>query len=113
MAERPPALPAEEEEEKTDNEWQRRMGLTLGEFSRQLRYALDGCNWRWEEEGVASVRWPEGGTTRIAVRPCHPLDLGALRLPMADVSVSFTGCSRRRIRRFLDRFGLAFHRGGG
>jgi len=92
---------------------QRRMSISAAEFLRQLERALDGLCWRRTAPGEAKVE-VTGGHLVLHWQPAPPRRLGRLSLPVLELTLTFPpACPEAARNTFLQRFDLAFQRGGG
>jgi hypothetical protein len=87
------------------------MSLSTAEYARTLGQLLGPL----PGEGAACVAVAIGsGEVRIAYEPLDAVRLGGLlELPRARVTLSFTGATASEREHFLQRFDVAFQRGGG
>jgi hypothetical protein len=88
-----------------------RMALTHAEFLRSLPRAAAGMERRVEGAKIELSDPPR--RVIISLGPERSRRLGALALPETEVRLSLEGFSREERLAFLDRFELAFRRGGG
>lgn len=89
------------------------MSLTPEQFIRALAPVLEheGGTVTHDRSQVAVNNGSRGLTLRFRPRPSRKL--GALTLPVLKVDLRFEGYSGTQIKRFSDRFDLAFLRMGG
>jgi len=89
----------------------RRMALTHREFLRSLPGAAPGMESRVSGSEIELSSPPR--RVVISLGPEQYRRLGALALPEIEVRLRFEGFSVQDRQAFLDRFDLAFRRGGG
>ena len=97
-----------------DAEWPtrvRRMALTHAEFLRSLPRAAPGMERRINGNVVELSAPPR--RVVISLGPEQSRRLGALALPETEVRLRLEGFSVQERQAFLERFDLAFRRGGG
>lgn len=87
------------------------MALTHAEFLRSLPNASSGMTLQVENE-IVRLSDPQR-QLRIELGPEQRHRLGSLILPRTRVRLIFKGFSDTARRAFLERFDLAFRRGGG
>ena len=92
-------------------QFSRQMGMTHEEFMRTLPAAVSPLSVHAHPGGVV-LRHP-AGEIRIDLQPGPERRIAALRLPVLLVSFRFSGLDRAQRATFMERFDLAFHRGGG
>jgi hypothetical protein len=89
----------------------REMGATPAELLRGLPAVL--APWRFEVRGGEVHAEAGGGQLRIGFRPQGDRGLGALRLPVTRVELTFSGFTAEEASEVLARFDRQFQRGGG
>jgi len=89
----------------------RRMALTRAEFLRTLPRASPAMDCRVEDSRIEL----SDATRRVLITlgPERTRVLGSLVLPETEVRLRFEGFCERDREAFLERFDLAFRRGGG
>ena len=87
------------------------MTIAREEFLRSLPAAVDHAEFRIDGNEIRPLdpdrRW------RIVIVALADLSIGMIRLPRHRVEIFLTGFGGEETRRFLARFELCFHRGGG
>jgi hypothetical protein len=97
-----------------DAEWPtrvRRMALTHAEFLRSLPRAAPHMGRRIDGAEIELSDPPR--RVVISLGPEQSRRLGALALPETEVRIRLEGFSGQERQAFLERFDLAFRRGGG
>ena len=94
-------------------ELQREMTISHQDFRRLLPAATPGCRVVEPGDRFEVTQIIGEGRLLIDLGPQRERRLGALRLPVTDVGLRFSGFDRRGYEAFLKRFDLAFQRGGG
>jgi hypothetical protein len=89
----------------------REMGIGHAEFLRTLPRAVAGLPYTVEDDTV--ILDDGGRRLRISLSPRGERVVGSVRLPTSVVSFKFSGYTRGEVERFMNRFDLYFHRGGG
>ncbi|MGR9108698.1 MAG: hypothetical protein ACU843_17405 [Gammaproteobacteria bacterium] len=89
----------------------REMGLGHEEFFRILPLAIEKRPWSIDHDRI-SIADPRG-TVEIKIYPETARKIGALRLPVTVLEISFQGFECAEITKFMQRFDLGFRRGGG
>jgi len=94
-------------------ELQREMSISHRDFERLLPAAVPG--YRLDGDGPQyQIRLPDQNRLlTIDLGPERERHLGALRLPVTDVQFRFSGFDQASFKAFIERFDLAFQRGGG
>ena len=92
-------------------QFSRQMGMTHKEFMRTLPAAVSPLS-AHRRPGGGVVRHP-AGEIRIGLQQEPERRIAALSLPVLLVSFRFSGLDRAQRATFMERFDLAFHRGGG
>ena len=87
------------------------MGLSHREFFASLSTLAKEAPCRVSDMG-ATVEY-DSGEVRIVLGSEGERILGSMTLPRISVSLEFRNLSKARRANFLERFDLAFHRGGG
>jgi len=87
------------------------MGIGHADLLRLLPAALGGR--AFEREGEEIRVAVDGGEVRIRIGPEGRRSLGAIRLPVTELELRFTGLGEAQIAAFLQRFRSAFQKGGG
>jgi len=87
------------------------MALTHAEFLRSLPNAASGMRLQLEDGVIQLSDLPR--LLRIELGPERWHSLGSLTLPRTRVRLVFEGFSEQARQAFLDRFDLAYRRGGG
>jgi hypothetical protein len=87
------------------------MGLSHREFFASLATLAREVPCRVSDSG-AIVEY-DSGEIHIALGPESQRQLGLMKLPRTWVSLEFRNLSKAQRALFLERFDLAFHRGGG
>lgn len=90
---------------------ERQMSISHGEFMRSLPSAAPGLTLE-VANGVIRLSDPPR-LVCIELGPEEEFTLGSLVLPRTRVRLAFEGFSEEARRAFLDRFDLAYRRGGG
>lgn len=90
---------------------QREMGLTHNDFFRTFPAVAGNHRWCRVEDSV--VLEEEAGTVVIQLGAEGVRRIGGLALPVTRLRIEFAGQSKAQIAAFMDRFDLAFRRGGG
>jgi hypothetical protein len=88
------------------------MAITRRECLRDLPTAVPGADFRVEDACVEIGDAEKGVTIRLRDLPPRRLS-GLLSLTRTEVTLSFRGHAPDERRAFLDRFDLAYRRGGG
>ena len=89
----------------------RRMALTHRDFLRSLPGAAPGMESRINGPEIELSAFPRRVLISLGPEECRRL--GALALPETEVRLRFEGFSEQQRQAFLERFDLAFRRGGG
>lgn len=87
------------------------MALTHAEFLRSLPSAAPGMENRVHGSEIELSAPPRRVVISLGPEQCRRL--GALALPDTEVRLRFEGFSHQERQAFLERFDLAFRRGGG
>jgi hypothetical protein len=87
------------------------MGTSHAEFLRT--FARAAGDRPYIVEGNAIILTDEGRQARISLSPQRERVLASVRLPTTVVGFQFSGYTREEVERFMNRFDLHFHRGGG
>jgi len=87
------------------------MGLSHREFFASMSTLAKEAPCRVSDMG-ATVEY-DSGEVRIVLGPEGERKLGSITLPRTSVSLEFLNLSKAQRVHFLERFDLAFHRGGG
>ena len=87
------------------------MGITRAEFLRTLPAAVGEQRFTVVDDSVRI----EEGTRRLLISLENQRErvIGSLRLPILTVNFEFRGYASDEVERFMERFMLYFHRGGG
>lgn len=91
------------------------MSLSRSEFVNSIK-AFAGQDAALQADGQGLVQLPvgQGGTAEITYVALPGATLGGLlKLPRAQVSIAFDGCSSEERAAFMRRFDTSFQRGGG
>lgn len=88
------------------------MALTRAEFLRSLEVAMQGLDYRVEDNVVTAGSADRGVTIMLKPLPFRRLS-GLLSLPRAEVRISFHGYDESAQAEFMSTFEQAFQRGGG
>ncbi len=87
------------------------MSISMAEYAASLDKAIGLTQ---GEQITCVARAVGSGRVTITFETLTPVRLGGLlELPRARVTLTFAGLSERERNAFLDRFDLAFQRGGG
>ncbi|MCB1761247.1 MAG: hypothetical protein KDI68_15860 [Gammaproteobacteria bacterium] len=97
--------------EAVPEKFSRDMGLTEREFLRTLPAAVAPLAYRIEGR-VVTVDHPQGEII-FRLHQSRERRIASLSLPVTRVDFSFAGLDEAIRARFLERFDLCFHRGGG
>jgi acetolactate synthase regulatory subunit len=89
----------------------RSMSLTESDFFRILPYALQGRDFSICQDGV-EIR-VDAEIIRISLIPQSPHTIAGLSMPVLKVGIDFGNLPDSAAQAFMQRFNLAFHRGGG
>lgn len=93
---------------------QREMTISHREFHRLLPAAVPGYQINGAGTIAIRVQRPEHNQLlEIALGTERQRTLGALKLPVTDVRLRFSGFSETEFEAFLRRFDMAYQRGGG
>ncbi len=87
------------------------MGLSHQEFFASLTTLAREIPCQVTDKGVVVAY--DSGEIRIGLGPESERQLGSINLARTWVSLEFHNLSDEQQNRFLERFDLAFHRGGG
>ena len=87
------------------------MGLSHREFFASLATLAREVSCRVSDSGAILAY--DSGEIHIALGPENERQLGLMKLPQTWVSLEFRNLSKAQRAIFLERFDLAFHRGGG
>ena len=87
------------------------MGLSHREFFASLATLAREVSCRVSDSGA--ILEYDSGEVHIALGPESQRQLGLMKLPQTCVSLEFRNLSKAQRAIFLERFDLAFHRGGG
>jgi hypothetical protein len=87
------------------------MGLGHAELFRLLPRAIGGRTWRVHRDLITITAQEQ--QVYIKLFPEGRRDLGALKLPVTMLEFSFHGFTPEQVDAFMERFDLAFRRGGG
>ncbi|MDH3839725.1 MAG: hypothetical protein OES78_01240 [Chromatiales bacterium] len=89
----------------------REMGISHREFLRLLPQAVKP--WPFDVSGNTIVIGEDPQTITLRLSAEGQRRLGLLRLPVTNVAFEFCGFDEPAIRSFMERFELAYRRGGG
>ncbi len=94
------------------------MGYSLAEFRRTLEGGFSAPQSGFVVTRCGTGRWhltiaDHPLTVEISATPAPPRRLGAMTLPVLEVSLLFTSGDKAGRQRFFDRFWRHFHKGGG
>lgn len=87
------------------------MGLSHREFFASLATLAREVSCRVSDSGA--ILEYDSGEVHISLGPESQRQLGLMKLPKTCVSLEFRNLSKAQRAIFLERFDLAFHRGGG
>lgn len=86
--------------------------MTVADFHR-LVPLLPGADPARTDAMSACGEEPGGRRWRATLSKPRVRTVGGLSLPVIDVDIEMTGYGQPEARRFLDKFHLVFHKGGG
>jgi len=89
------------------------MSISHRDFHRLLAAAVPGYRIGGDATSIRVERAETGQLLEIGLGPERQRCVGALRLPVTDVSLRFSGFDEAQLATFLKRFDLAYQRGGG
>ena len=87
------------------------MGLSHREFFASLATLTPESSCRVHDSGAVLEYY--SGKICISLEPEEERRIGSIRLPRTEVLIEFFDLSDKQQTNFLDRFDLAFRRGGG
>ncbi|MBL6959035.1 MAG: hypothetical protein ISR52_08640 [Rhodospirillales bacterium] len=93
---------------------EKEMGINEAEFFRNMRRTLEGRDHR--VEGTAFILEDNGGDgcrLEVAFEAQPPRTIALLSVPVAKISLTFTGYDKADRQAFVDLFDRHFQRGGG
>lgn len=88
------------------------MGISHDDFFRVLPRVLEDAKWRREGLSI-HAEWVSGATLVARISPQRQRRIASLSLPCVDVELAFCGLAAEACAAFVQRFDVAFQKGGG
>ena len=90
---------------------QREMTITHDDFFRLLPKALSGYSFEVSEQSIQVTM--ETGIINILLMQETTRKIGALELPITHITFNFENTSHEETQKFIEKFDLAYQKGGG
>ena len=88
------------------------MGITHSDFQRIFPRLIEDCK-NFIVGTETTVNWSSGQKLTVYVSKEKIRNIAVLRIPYVDLRFVFVGFLLHDVERFMVRFDLAFHKGGG
>lgn len=89
------------------------MGYSIDEFERAFPLAMRDFHIDRESDGWSVSTSHGEPVAKVTISPQSPRRIGALALPVLEVSVDLAEADPRQADLFMHRFDTGLHRGGG
>ncbi len=94
-----------------EEEFAREMGLTFAEFMRTLPAAIAPRDFVLDGRKITILNG--SGQVQIKLGETTTRRIASMSLPSTPVAFSFSGMDAEERRKFMEKFDMYFHRGGG